>query len=46
MVLAGFGFALNCVAVGNFAFCHLREGTILALISTQHSALKQSREQR
>jgi hypothetical protein len=30
MVLARFGFALNCVAVGHFAFCHGCEETILA----------------
>jgi hypothetical protein len=30
MVLARFEFALNCVAVGNFAFCHGCEETILA----------------
>jgi hypothetical protein len=42
MVLARFGFALNCVAVGNFAFCHGYEATILAfgiVFSSQHSAL-------
>jgi hypothetical protein len=41
MVLAWFGLALNCVAVGNFAFCHEREATILAFgvaLSGQHSA--------
>jgi hypothetical protein len=32
MVLARFGFAMNCVAVGNFAFCHLGEATILAFV--------------
>jgi hypothetical protein len=30
MVLAWLGFALHCVAVGNFSFCHLGEETILA----------------
>ena len=30
MVLAWLGFALNCVAVGNFALCHECEATILA----------------
>ena len=30
MVLARLGFALDCVSVGDFAFCHLREATILA----------------
>jgi hypothetical protein len=35
MVLAGFGFALNCVAVGNFAFCHLGEAMILAFSNPQ-----------
>jgi hypothetical protein len=42
MVLARLGFAVNCVAVGNFAFCHGCEATILAfgiVFSSQHSAL-------
>jgi hypothetical protein len=41
MVLAGFGFALNCVAVGNFAFCHGCEATIIA-ISIQQLAVSRT----
>ena len=33
MVLAWLGLAVDCVSVGNFAFCHLREATILAFES-------------
>ncbi len=33
MVLAWLGFAVDSVAVGNFAFWHLREATILAFVS-------------
>jgi len=33
VVLAGLGFALNCVAVRNFAFCHGCEASILAFVS-------------
>jgi hypothetical protein len=40
MILAWLGLALNCVAVGNFAFCHECEATILAFgISAQRSAV-------
>jgi hypothetical protein len=38
MVLARLGLAVNCVAVGDCALCHLRRATILAF-STQQSAL-------
>ena len=48
MVLAWLGFAVDSVAVGNFAFWHLREATILAFVSvmkafeTQEERRKQS----
>jgi hypothetical protein len=35
MILARFGFADDGVSVGNFAFCHLREATILAFVSSK-----------
>jgi hypothetical protein len=41
MVFARLGFAVDCVAVGDFAFCHGCEATILAFgiaLSSQHSA--------
>ena len=41
MVLARLGFADDGVSVGNFAFCHLREATILAFdtaLSGRHLA--------
>ena len=35
MVLARLGFTLDCMAVGDFAFWHLREAPILAFGATQ-----------
>ncbi len=37
MILARLGFAVDCVAVGDFAFCHLREATILAFVSAMRT---------
>ena len=35
MVLARLGFTLDCMAVGDFAFWHLREAPILAFGAAQ-----------
>jgi hypothetical protein len=46
MIFARLRFAVDCVAVGDFALCHLGEATILAFVfrsSTQQSAFSQSK---